>query len=115
MISSEEAFSIFGKWKEERPLVRLLVGVPVRGKLVTGSRWPSLRIIEISLMPSKVVARIEGTEGEALEFDFEGAVFEYGDTRETAVPPELTAGSWVCFLEAVLPSGNRVLFAELRR
>lgn len=115
MISSEDAFSIFGKWKEERPLVKLLVGIPVRGKTITGDRWPSLRIIEISLTSPKIVAQVEGADDEALEFDLEGAVFEYGDTREAEVPPELAAGSWVCFLEAVLPSGNRMLFAELRR
>jgi hypothetical protein len=107
-ISSEDAYLIFDKWRDEQSPLQLVMNRP-----------PGLRAVNSALVKSVlphshqvvIAALVEG-EGEYLNVavNLEGAEYEYEDA--SAVLPEFAGGKWVCFLAANFPNGNRYVFGE---
>ena len=105
-ISTEDAYLIFDKWREERALLQLVMKRP-----------PGLRAVNAafvkSVLPHSQQVLIEAqVEGEYLEVavNLQAAEYEYEDA--SAMLPDFAGGKWVCFLAANFPNGNRYVFGE---
>ena len=104
MISSaEDAIRLLNKWKAESALIRVIFSTTGVGLNLVGI------IAEVTDGRVRVL-------GDACEFFFDlaGATFAYAEPRE-APDPSRSSAEYVCTLEAVLPSGDRCLFAEVRK
>ena len=108
MISSEEAFLIFDKWRSEGKLVYVWTVAPDGQR-----RRFQASFSEVLTTSRRLIlwAEREGGETVGVEVELGGATFEYADTRETA-DPDLAAMAWVCFLSAFLPDGGAMMFGE---
>jgi hypothetical protein len=105
-ISTEDAYLIFDKWREERSPLQLVMKRP-----------PGLRAVNSvfvkTVLPAShqvlIAARVDG-EYLNVSVNLEAAEYEYEDA--SAVLPEFAGGRWVCFLAANFPNGNRYVFGE---
>jgi hypothetical protein len=105
-ISSEDAYLIFDKWREERSPLQLVMKRP-----------PGLRAVNSvfvkTVLPAShqvLIAALVDSEYLNVSVNLEAAEYEYEDA--SAVLPEFAGGKWVCFLAANFPNGNRYVFGE---
>jgi hypothetical protein len=106
-ISSDEAFLIFGMWRDNASQLQL----NMRGarENISSPAW----ITEISTIDFSVSGWIvaDGQKAKCV-FDFRDAVFEYGEPLDTAVYPEFAEGKWASYLLVTAPSGSTFFFTE---
>jgi len=105
-ISTEDAYLIFDKWREERSPLQLVMKRP-----------PGLRAVNSvfvkTLLPRShqvLIAALVDGEYLSVSVNLEAAEYEYEDA--SAILPEFAGGKWVCFLAANFPNGNRYVFGE---
>jgi len=105
-ISTEDAYLIFDKWREERAALQLVMKRP-----------PGLRAVNsafvTSVLPNTSQVLISAlVDGEYLSVavNLQSAVYEYEEA--SAVLPDFAGGKWVCYLAANFPNGNRYIFGE---
>lgn len=105
-ISSEDAYLIFDKWREERSPLQLVMKRP------PGLRAVNAVFVKTVLPASHQLLIAALVDGEYLNVsvNLEAAEYEYEDA--SAVLPEFAGGKWVCFLAANFPNGNRYVFGE---
>jgi len=105
-ISTEDAYLIFDKWREERSQLQLVMKRP-----------PGLRAVHStfvkSVLPAShqvLIAALVDGEYLSVAVNLEGAEYDYEDA--SVILPEFAGGKWVCFLAADFPNGNRYVFGE---
>jgi hypothetical protein len=105
-ISTEDAYLIFDKWREEQSPLQLVMKRP-----------PGLRAVNSTFVKSVLaashqvlIAALVDSEYLSVAVNLEGAEFEYEDAN--AILPDFAGGKWVCFLAANFPNGNRYVFGE---
>jgi hypothetical protein len=105
-ISTEDAYLIFNKWRDEQSALQLVMKRP-----------PGLRAVNSAFVKSVLphtrqvlIAALVDDEYLGVAVNLEGAEYEYEDA--SAVLPEFAGGKWVCFLAANFPNGNRYVFGE---
>jgi hypothetical protein len=105
-ISTEDAYLIFDKWREEGAALQLVMKRP-----------PGLRAVNSAFVKSVLphshqvlIAALVDGEYLSVAVNLKGVAYEYEDAN--AVLPEFAAGKWVCFLAANFPNGNRYVFGE---
>ena len=105
-ISTEDAWLIFDKWREEQSPLQLVMKRP------PGLRAVNSVFVKTVLSTSHQVLIAALVDGEYLNVsvNLEAAEYEYEDA--SAVLPEFAGGKWVCFLAANFPNGNRYVFGE---
>jgi len=109
MTSCDDAFLILKKWRDDPgpPLIYLLHVVANRqtqgASIASGS---SFRVLEVNSQTGLV--ELGGAFTDPVEIDLSDATFEYSDSRDSP----LIDGKWVCSLEAALPDGELIVFAE---
>lgn len=108
MISSDEAFSLFEKWREERKFLYVFTSTPDG----SSKKFQSI-VVDVLRNSEKLMLRAQSASDDDLDvwIDLKSAEFEYADPRET-FDPELAMTGWVCFVSAFLPSGGKLMFAE---
>ncbi len=109
-ISAAAAFSIFREWKE-KPLPVVLLSGSVQD---APTQLPPGRLANAVVVsePDEIILRLEGKLGNGVPIDLRGAKFAYANNTETSGP---ASGVWIRFIEAELPSGQRLLFGEWNR
>ncbi len=107
-ISPADAFLIFARWRDGKPLVQHSMH-----KSDGKSGGTPVSIISISENEESVFAEIvlDGQEKKCL-LNFKGASFSYGEPSDSAVFPEFAEGKWASYLDVTCPSGNLYVFAE---
>ena len=111
MVSWEEAFLIFNKWRDDPgpPLISLL-----RESALFSSQEQDQKILSggtvhvLAADATSGVVTLGLTPKSAEDIDLSGATFRYSDPRDT----RLVDGEWECSLEAILPDGTLIVFAE---
>jgi len=105
-ISTDDAYLIFDKWREEQAPLQLVMKRP-----------PGLRAVNSafvkSVLPNShqvLIAALVDSEYVSVAVNLEGAEYDYEDA--SADFPEFAGGKWVCFLAANFPNGNRYVFGE---
>jgi len=105
-ISTEDAYLIFNKWRDEQSALQLVMKRP-----------PGLRAVNSAFIKSVLphshqvlIAALVDSEYVSVAVNLEGAEYEYEDA--SAVLPDFAGGKWVCFLAANFPNGNRYVFGE---
>ena len=105
-ISTEDAYLIFDKWREEQSALQLVMKRP-----------PGLRAVNSVFVKSVLaashqvlIAALVDSEYLNVAVNLEAAEYEYEDA--SAVLPDFAGGKWVCFLAANFPNGNRYVFGE---
>jgi hypothetical protein len=105
-ISTEDAYLMFDKWREEGSPLQLAMKRP-----------PGLRAVNSvfvkSVLPAShqvLIAALVDGEYLIVAVSLEFAEYEYEDAN--AVLPDFAGGKWVCFLAANFPNGNRYVFGE---
>jgi len=105
-ISSDDAYLIFDKWREERSPLQLVMKRP------PGLRSVNSAFVTKVLHQTSQVLISALVDGEYLDVavNLTSAEYEYEDA--TVVLPEFAGEKWVCFLAANFPNGNRYVFGE---
>jgi hypothetical protein len=105
-ISTEDAYLIFDKWRDEQSPLQLVMKRP-----------PGLRAVNSAFIKSVLphshqvlIAALVDSDYVSVAVNLEGAEYEYEDA--SAVLPDFAGGKWVCFLAANFPNGNRYVFGE---
>ena len=105
-ISTEDAYLIFDKWREEEAPLQLVMKRP-----------PGLRAVNSAIVKSVLphshqvlIAALVDSEYLSVAVNLQGAEYEYEDA--SAVLPDFAGGKWVCFLAANFSNGNRYVFGE---
>ena len=105
-ISTEDAYLIFDKWREERSPLQLVMKRP------PGLRAVNSAFVTNVLPHSSQVLISALVDGEYLDVAVNLASAEYEYEDATAVLPDFAGNKWVCFLAANFPNGNRYVFGE---
>lgn len=105
MISFEDAFRLLNKWKDEKSTMRFLLAFSFGGGSFSG------RVADVTRTTVQLIGADLQSE---FRLSLASARFEYGDAREA--PEELRDRSdkYVGCLTALVPSGDRISFFELR-
>ncbi len=107
MISSEEAFLLLNKWREEQhPLKLLIAGDGFR--MSFGGTIDEIDGLKLTFLPVSP----NPCEGDSI-LDLAECRFEYGDSRE-APPGSISGTKFDALLSILRPDGTAFLFAELR-
>ena len=108
MISSAEAVLLLKGWKEKTSLIRVTLAAPSL-KFAFEGFVTDVSDAEVLLMiPPRFKLSC------AMNVQFEGARFEYGDTREAPEPlREALAQKFSAALTILLPDKTRVVITEL--
>jgi len=106
MTSSDEAFSLFDKWKDDGRFI--LLHSYTHGQR---NRFAAI-VVDVLKHSGIVLLRVKASDmsESELSVDLQGATFEYADPRESP-DPELAETIWDCFLVVFLPSGGSLIFA----
>jgi hypothetical protein len=113
-ISSDEAFSILRKWREEGAILQFLFNDTRTGKFRPW--WVLVSKVISEGSPSVVLSKLDPFP--FVRVDLAAAAFKYGDSRELSDDPRLASlaeHGWVCFLLLDMPSGRLMMLSELRR
>jgi hypothetical protein len=107
MVSSEEAFWLFEKWKGEGRFIFLQMF------LCSGQtkRFDAL-ILDVLSKSEKLLLQIRASDGTEAQLGIalEGAEFTYADPRESP-DPRISGTVWDCFLLAGVPGRLAMIFA----
>lgn len=109
-ISSEEAFLIFGKWRDNKSQLQITFFKP-KDEFPPQSS-PGI-ILNCPGNDERLSAAIV-VNGQQHEWrvDLAGASFQYGEPSDSALFPELAEGKWASYLSVELHTGDLILFAE---
>jgi hypothetical protein len=107
MTSSEDALLLFKKWNTEKSPIHVLLALEFGSASFAGA----VREVDAAT----VSVRITGLDPQAdFMFNLSNAAFRYADKREVTEELKREAEQYEGSLTAVTPSGDRIVFFELK-